>query len=152
MLMDGGKDGVDIIEHELAVFLRRVESARRRQPLDRSAYLLLGELDTCGPIRISALAETFQLDISTASRQTTVLESRGLVERLPAPEDGRVSLLQITPLGRAKLEETRTARIALIASVIEDWPEDDRREFGDYLARFNRALARHHRLMQDEGA
>jgi DNA-binding MarR family transcriptional regulator len=139
--MDTQTDSLGAIEHELMVFLRRVESARRTiGTLDRSAYLLLGELETNGPRGISTLAETLHLDISTASRQTAALESKGLVERLPDPEDGRISLLRATPLGQTQFYATRAARIALMSSLLADWREEDRHQFATYLVRFNQAL------------
>src|SRR5690242_1267084 len=99
--MDAEVEAIDLVEHELTRLLRRAESARTRHPaalrLDRSAYLLLGELEWRGPRGIAALAQSFQLDVSTASRQVAALEAKGLVERRADPADGRVCLLEITP-------------------------------------------------------
>ncbi len=138
---EGETDSVGVVEHEVALLLRRAESARTEATLlDRSAYLLLGELTTRGPLGIAALAQTFVVDLSTASRQTATLEANGLARRLSDPDDGRVSLLQITPLGRTRYQETRDARHALFADILEGWSEDDRRQFGAYLARLNRSI------------
>lgn len=137
------QDAIGVIEREVAYFLRRAESARKDAgALDRSAYLLLGELAARGPLGIAALAALFQLDLSTASRQTAALEVKGLVERLPDPTDGRVSLLRITPRGRVQYQATRDARLALYAEILAGWSEQDRRQFGLYLARLNNAIAR----------
>ena len=143
--MDTETEAIDVVEHELTRLLRRAESARTRHPdalrLDRSAYLLLGELERRGPLGIAALAQSFQLDVSTASRQVAALEAKGLVERRADPDDGRVCLLEITPHGRARLGETRQARLALFSELLAGWSDEDRRQFGTYLARLNRAIA-----------
>ncbi len=134
-------DSIGVVEHEVALLLRQAESARTEAKLlDRSAYLLLGELMTRGPLGVAALAQTFLVDLSTASRQTATLEAKGLVRRLSDPDDGRISLLQITPLGRTRYQETRDARHALFDDILEGWSEEDRRQFGAYLARLNRSI------------
>lgn len=150
--METKVEAIDVVEHELTRLLRRAESARARQPaarrLDRSAYLLLGELDRRGPLGIAALAHLFQLDTSTASRQVAALEAKGLVERRPDPSDGRVSLLEITAHGYAELRATQQARHALFAALLADWSKEDCRQFGVYLARLNGALV--HDIAGDE--
>ncbi|MCY0903164.1 MAG: MarR family transcriptional regulator, partial [Firmicutes bacterium] len=60
--------------------------------LDRSAYLLLAELDEAEALSVSVLADSLFLDISTASRQVAALEAKGLVARITDPEDGRACL------------------------------------------------------------
>jgi DNA-binding MarR family transcriptional regulator len=91
------------IEREVATLARRVELARSTLPtgerLVRSGYLLLLELEARSPMTVAALADAMQVDISTVSRQIVPLERQGLVSRLSDPDDGRVSLIQITPLG-----------------------------------------------------
>lgn len=143
--MDARTDTIDLVEQELTRLLRRAESARTRHPaalrLDRSAYLLLGELERRGPLGIATLAQSFQLDVSTASRQVAALEAKRLVERRADPTDGRVCLLEITPHGRAELGETRRARHTLFAELLADWSDEEHRQFGTYLARLNRAIA-----------
>lgn len=139
----GTNESIGEVAHQVALLLRRAEASRRRVgQLDRSAYLLLSELAVRGPLSIAALAQTFQLDLSTASRQVAALEAKQLVERLADPADGRISILEITPRGRAAVQTTREARHALYAQLLEDWPEEERRAFGTYLARLNQAIAR----------
>ncbi|WJH33796.1 MarR family transcriptional regulator [Paenibacillus sp. CC-CFT747] len=62
--------------------------------MDRSSYTLLTQLSQKGgPAGVKALADEFRLDVSTVSRQTTLLEAKGYVKRVPDPEDGRSSFL-----------------------------------------------------------
>jgi len=148
-----GIDNISVVEHEVSLLLRLAESARKTaETLDRSAYLLLGELETRGPLGIAVLAQSFQVDLSTASRQTAALEAKGLVERLPDPDDGRISLLQITPCGRAQFQATRAARHALFDDILDGWPEEERRRLGASLARLNQSITQRRRRLQTRGS
>ena len=141
--MDEENKSVEAVEHEISIFLRMVESVHKETgTLDRSAYLLLGEIAQKGPLGMNVLAQTLQLDISTISRQVAALESSGLVERFSNPVDARVSLLQISALGQTKFQETHKIRYTLFSELLENWPEEDRRQFGIYLERFNQAVRR----------
>jgi DNA-binding MarR family transcriptional regulator len=138
--MQTEKDIIGIIGREIRVLVRRMTSLYNSiEILDRSAALLLAELQLRGPLGISTLATNLQLDISTASRQTAALEAKGLVERLADPEDGRVSLLQITSLGEAQLREARRIYNAMLAEMLEDWSEEDLHLFKELLVRYNLA-------------
>jgi DNA-binding MarR family transcriptional regulator len=132
---------ISTIGREIRFLVRRMTSLYNSiETLDRAAVLLLVELQAQGPLGISTLAASLQLDISTASRQAAALENKGLVERLSSPEDGRVSLLQITDLGAAQLQEVRQIYHSMLAEILEDWSEEDLHLFKDLLARYNRAM------------
>lgn len=143
---DAASDPVARIEREVSVLLRRAELARAARPaverLLRSGYLLLSELEVCGPLGIAALAASMGVDISTASRQLVPLEEHGLVRRRPNPADARGSLMEITDLGRERLRETRAERHAVYEELMRDWTEEDRAAFAGYLARLNAAMSR----------
>ncbi|OCT16356.1 MarR family transcriptional regulator [Paenibacillus pectinilyticus] len=140
--MSSSMDGLQMMEYEIAVFIRRAEAARiaylNYKDFDRSIYLLLFHLHEHGPQGIKTLAESYQLDISTASRQTTSLESKGYVVRTTDPKDARVSLLQITPLGLDQLLQMRQARQDFYQHLLTDWSEEERLMFGELLHKFNR--------------
>lgn len=139
--MQTEKNIISTIGREIRVLVRRMTSLYNSiEILDRSAAIILAELQTQGPLGISTLATNLQLDISTASRQTAALEAKGLVERLSDPEDGRVSLLQISALGETQLQEARQIYHSMLAELLEDWSEEDLRLFKDLLARYNLAM------------
>ncbi|EFH86129.1 MarR family winged helix-turn-helix transcriptional regulator [Ktedonobacter racemifer] len=139
--MDRENDSVEAVEHAITILSRTLESAQKERTLTLSAYLLLGEIvQNGGPLGINVLAQALQLDISTISRQVAALESSGLAERFPDPVDARVSLLQITDLGQARFQEAHKMRYSLFSELFENWPEEDRRQFGIYLERFNQAI------------
>jgi DNA-binding MarR family transcriptional regulator len=131
----------DHIEHEIAIFVRRAEATRigylKYKDFDRSTYLLLLQLQEKGPLGIKALADIFQLDLSTLSRQTTSLESKGFVERKYDPNDARINLLHITPKGAEQLQEVKLARQAFYSRLLADWSEEESRSFGELLQKFN---------------
>ncbi len=60
-------------------------------------YLLYHSPELC---RISQLAREFGLTQATVSDAITILEGKALVGREPWPEDRRVSILRLTPLGQ----------------------------------------------------
>ncbi|OIK15003.1 MarR family transcriptional regulator [Bacillus sp. MUM 116] len=131
---------VEIIDLELAILIRRVTSANRKiGHLDRSAYLLLHRIIAKGPAGTKLLAEEFQLDISTVSRQTAALEQKGYVYRIPDPLDGRAYSLQITDLGKKEFLEHQEARIELIGKNLEAWSDEERQLFGQLLRKYNRS-------------
>jgi DNA-binding MarR family transcriptional regulator len=51
------------------------------------------------PLPMSRLADTLSCDASNVTGLVDRLESRGLVRRLPSPQDRRVKVLQLTPTG-----------------------------------------------------
>ncbi|WP_308636867.1 MarR family winged helix-turn-helix transcriptional regulator [Paenibacillus silvisoli] len=142
------------IEHEIAIFVRRAEAARiayfNDSGLDRSTYLLLTHLYDHGPLSIKALADTFQLDISTASRQTASLESKGYVERMASPSDARVSLLQVTDSGSEQLLRVRRVRQSFYTELMREWTQEESTIFGDLLLKFNETVENYARTNKNE--
>lgn len=136
------------LQHEVALFARRAEQTRLaavgglRYTMDRAAYLLLGRLETGGPMGVKALAQAMSIDSSTVTRQVTPLVEQGYVDRVPNPDDGRAVLLRLSELGRDRLHQVRSARIELMAEMVGDWSAEDRERFADLLARFNQAMVR----------
>ncbi|WML48895.1 MarR family transcriptional regulator [Neobacillus sp. PS3-34] len=131
------------IELELAILIRRttaISTRRKIGNLDRSAYLLLHQIVSNGSAGVKALADEFQLDISTVSRQAAALEQKGYVYRIPDPVDGRVYSYQITDLGKKELAEYKQVRMARIAELLNDWTDQEREEFGQLLKKFNHSF------------
>jgi DNA-binding MarR family transcriptional regulator len=138
---------LDDLQHEVAVFARRAEQTRLggvgavRNSMDRAAYLLLNRLDREGPMGVKALAGGMGIDSSTVTRQVAPLVDTGLVKRTSHPEDGRAVVLQLSPRGKARLEEVRSSRRQLMALLTENWAEEEREVFCTLLTRFNQALS-----------
>src|SRR6266850_6020647 len=65
------------------------------------------------PLPMSRLADTLSCDASNVTGLVDRLESRGLVQRQPSPQDRRVKVLQLTPTGsrlRAQLLRRMSGR------------------------------------------
>lgn len=140
------QNSLETIELEIAVLYRRmtfVTAAKKNGNLDRSAYLLLHHIRSFGSIGVKALADEFQLDISTVSRQTAALEQKGYVKRTPDPEDRRAYFLEITELGTTEYLAYKLGRLNRISELLKDWSDEDTQQFGRYLERFNQALLDH---------
>jgi DNA-binding MarR family transcriptional regulator len=146
-------DGLDVLEMATAVLMRNFELLRRRSDvyadLDRSEYLLLRVLDQVGPADIRSLAAAVGLDPSTAGRQVSVMEGRGLVHRTPAAADRRRSMIAPTEEGIARMTLTMGRRRATTAEMLADWSPEDLGQLGTLLTRYNRAVADHYLSVSD---
>jgi DNA-binding MarR family transcriptional regulator len=98
-------------------------------------WALLLPLERDGEQRCSALAAQTGVDVSVASRQIAALERAGHVERRPDPQDGRASLLRLTPAGAEAMAATRVLRSEWVLGALAGWDEDDARQLTDLLDR-----------------
>ncbi|NUP38640.1 MAG: MarR family transcriptional regulator, partial [Streptomyces sp.] len=67
-------------------------------------------LDTCGPVKLVALAATLGVNPSTALRMVERLESVGLIDRKTNPDNRREVILSLTPAGRDLVERVLAHR------------------------------------------
>jgi DNA-binding MarR family transcriptional regulator len=105
-----------------------------------SAHVLLRCIDhNDGPMRASAVADCLQSDPSTVSRQVAALVKEGLLERRSDPDDGRASLLALTPMAAAVLAEHDRIRLEYFAQLLDGWSDADLRRFAGMLGRFTEA-------------
>ena len=74
------------------------------------------------------------------TRQVAALETSGLVRRSRDPQDGRVSRIELTPLGTRRMTEVREGRVEKFGRLLAGWSDEDLARFGDLLARFNDAI------------
>jgi DNA-binding MarR family transcriptional regulator len=109
--------------------------------LGRSGYSILTSLEADGARRLTGLAEEFSLDQSTVSRRVAALERHGFIERQADERDKRASLVSISPAGRKALRRRRSAILASLSALVEDWSHEERQAFADGLTRFADDLA-----------
>lgn len=142
MQKDVNKDSsVDLIEYQIAIFLRSaINSNRKFGGIDRSAYLLLRQLKEHGSVGVKALSDKFHLDISTVSRQVAALESKQYVERFSDLSDGRAILLRLTALGLEKLKQAQAERSHRFGELLKEWSLEDTQKFGKLLKTLNQTL------------
>jgi DNA-binding MarR family transcriptional regulator len=99
----------------------RDEVARRSGcDLPASEFRLLEHFDVAEPMRISDIADCLHVDVSTVSLQLRRLRAESLVRRIPDEHDRRVTLIAITPEGRATVARVRAARRDLLQDVLSD--------------------------------
>jgi len=128
------------IELELAILIRRLGSMTSEQVMDRSAYLLLRQLNAFKTAGVKRLADALQLDVSTVSRQAMTLSQKGWVTKLPDPLDRRAFSYQLTDAGQDILRDYRKNRTDSIGRLLSGWPESDQAAFSRLLHLFNHSV------------
>jgi DNA-binding MarR family transcriptional regulator len=134
---------IEALEHALTEVGRLMlrmgvppEALAEGEHVDRSGYWALVRLDEAsGPLRLSDLAGALELDLSTVSRQVRHLVDTGLVERHADPDDGRASLLSLSPRGCQVLQAVRSARREVLARTLDKWSAADRKALAAAVSR-----------------
>lgn len=97
------------------------ESAARIDPeLQVGSYKLLTFIDRAGSASAHELAERFEMDKSSVSRQVRMLEELGLLESRPDERDGRLRVLTATPIARDALAGLRREHGIRLRTVVEE--------------------------------
>lgn len=92
------------------------------------------------PATVGLLADEMQLDPSRASRVAADLVARGLVRREAAQEDGRRTVLTLTPEARAILARVHAAKAERVQAVFAEWDDAEVREFARLFGRYVAAV------------
>src|SRR5437899_2291538 len=95
--------------------------------LGPSQVAALATIERHGPLSPSELADRERIKRPTATRIVSHLETAGLVERVKDPEDGRASILTVTPDARELLKRLRARKTAYLARRLAAMDADDRR-------------------------
>ena len=100
--------------------MRRLQSGPAFRDLAVNEYDVLFTLSRCpsGWLRLNELNDNVLLSQSSLSRLVDRLEKRGLVERQPAPDDGRGVLLKLTEEGAALQKEIGREHVRDIAELV----------------------------------
>jgi DNA-binding MarR family transcriptional regulator len=104
--------------------------------------MLLSDLAKNGEARPSELAKRRFVDLSVVSRQITQLSAAGLVDRRPAPEDGRASLVSVSEKGRAELASWRANYVEFMEKALGGWDDERVTDLTVRLADMNADLRR----------
>ncbi len=96
-----------------------------------------------GPLTPSELAERERIKRPTATRSIAALESAGLIDRTPDPDDGRACLVSTTAEGRDLLKRIRGRKNAYIARRLRKLDPDE-------LETLERAASILERMLEDE--
>lgn len=104
--------------------------------LDRPAMTILVILATAErPLRVGEIATRMQVVGPHVTRQLNNLEKRGIVKRVPDPNDQRARLIALTPSGQHLVDRYTAVISGWFAAALADWPAHDRKEFVRLLGR-----------------
>lgn len=136
------------IDRYLATALRGVY---RRHRIDPGEYDVLAALRRSGPryrLTPTELYRSVLVTSATMTERLDRLQRRGLITRRPAARDRRSIHVELTPSGRALIDQAHTDLLSTEAAMLNDLPPGDRTDLADLLARLAATLE-HHR--DDDG-
>ena len=94
-------------------------------PGDMPAFLLLNQLIYRTTARPTDVADAIGTGRSNVSKIVRRLEGAGLVGRMPDPQDGRQSVIGLTPAGREVAERIVSVSSGAYELIFEDWTDDE---------------------------
>jgi DNA-binding MarR family transcriptional regulator len=103
------------LQMSIALLRRRVRQVPASGELSFPETAALARLARGGPSTSAALARLEQISPQSMGQTLSALEARGLVERAPDPDDGRLVVLSISIVGIEALRVRRTARVDAIS-------------------------------------
>lgn len=107
--------------------MRRVfEQHARIQDMTLPQWRALGQLVQSNGLSQAALATLIETDPMTTSKILRLLETRGLIERLPDPSDSRAKIVRATPPVTAMVEAMKAVAGELHETMLDGISESDR--------------------------
>jgi DNA-binding MarR family transcriptional regulator len=119
--MDQDPDVNDVagaLRVSIGLLLRRLRQVKADGELTLPESSALARLDRGGPATPGALARLEQISPQSMGATLGALETRGLVERRPDPEDGRRAVMSLTDAGQQMLRDRRNARTEQLAQAL----------------------------------
>lgn len=142
-----GVDGEDVDEvttamltaSRLLVAISARSLAAVEDTLTLPQFRLLVVLSARSPAKLVTLAESLGVNPSTAMRMVDRLTAAGLISRQASPHSGREISIDLTPTGRAIVDDVTARRRTEIAEVIAAMPPGQRHALLDALRAFTDA-------------
>ncbi|MEV8333080.1 MarR family winged helix-turn-helix transcriptional regulator [Streptomyces niveus] len=97
---------------------------------------VLAALGQGGPLSQKELARLARVEQPSMAQLLARMERDGLVERAPAPDDRRVSLISLTAEGRAKLPQAHSALLDTNNRALDGFDPQEIVVLQDLLRRF----------------
>ncbi len=123
-------------------FMRKIHSGlQERAPgFDREAVgpgggIVLMTLADAGRISLKELTKRVARDKSQMTRMIRSLENKGLVRREVSADDGRVSLIFLTPKGSEVVGELMRTVAEVVAEILEPISESERKTLKGLLTK-----------------
>ena len=115
-------------------FMRRIAAGLHHKALEIDTErvgplggMLLLTLSDIEPAPIHRLVDQMGRDKSQMTRSIKSLEEKGMIERFPSQEDGRVSLLKLTQKGDEFVLQIKVILSIVIDTILEPISEKERR-------------------------
>lgn len=123
----------------LARIVRRLRQAHEPGDLTLSEVSVLSRLDRDGPATPGALAGGERVRPQAMGNTLAALEQRGLVARMPDPEDGRRVSMSATEAGRQLLLDRRSASTRRVTHALgEGFSADEQRRLIEVIPLLDR--------------
>ena len=125
------------LAHSLRLVVGRLARRLRQRTLGGltpSQLSVLASLNRHGPLTLTDLAEIEGVAQASISGIVGRLAEKGLVDRVPNPEDRRSTLVQMSPQGRAVLEKGRGERTAYLAERLDRLTPEEREVLAEAVA------------------
>lgn len=140
--MPAGRDD-DAIERALEQLLRLNASRKvhARQVaaagvrISAPGLALLRRIQEEGPLSLGELARRTEMDPAATGRQIRSLEDEGFVQRDPSADDGRVTVVRVTPAGREARRRIGEVVGSHMEGVLATWSAGDRAALARLLSR-----------------
>ena len=133
------------------VHARQVAAAGVR--ISAPGLALLRRIQEEGPLPLGELARRTEMDPAATGRQIRALEDEGFVRRGPSADDGRVTVVRVTPAGREARRRIGEVVGSHMEGVLATWSGTDRGELARLLTRLVDDLrSAQYRALVDERA
>ena len=134
----------DRFAKSLSTIARRVSKLQSTEiccgALTREQFETLRTIELARDPSMSALSAALRVDLSTMSRNVSVLEREKYVSRARAAEDSRIVTVMLTPKGRNALETLRCDEQDVMAKVFGKLPTARRSSIVEALESVQAAL------------
>lgn len=156
-LPDLRTDGVAIIgrARRITLSLRpRIEKIFKAHGLDAGEFDVLASLRRSGTpyrLRPTELYESLMISSGGLTDRLARLEKRGLVRRIPSPDDRRSLLVQLTPKGVAAVEAALREDMALENDVVSVLTKAEQQQLAQLLRKLAHGIDRNQRAEQEAG-
>lgn len=108
--------------------------------LSRTELAVLTTIAETGESRLGAVAGCLGVSASVASRQVAALQTAGLIDRRPDPEDGRAELVALSAAGLDRLHEIKDLGVDRLAALLDGWDPERLHAAAELLGELATAL------------
>ncbi|QDZ77577.1 MarR family winged helix-turn-helix transcriptional regulator, partial [Bacillus cereus] len=123
------KNTMQVVECEVVKLLHRADLKKLlstdANSMERSTYLIMKKLKEENILSISMIAQDFQVNVSTISRQVQALKQKEWVEVVPNLNDARVQFIHLTNLGHKMILEAQEKRVEAYNQILFHWTEKE---------------------------